>query len=222
MKRGIRHYGLRKTLPGSEWYWITFGTPETEETGLENVDIRGESLMIGHLPQAIELKWLKVSDFQGTCVRLNKLLHHYTMGTVYDKLKLNIGTLDLLLELYRDVTDSNKKRHKLLDDVKTFVYRHLHEDIRSEQLAESLQMNYSYMSRVFSKEAGMSIRKFIMEAKVKEAIRLFSESNLSISQISEKLGYNNPYYFTRIFKQVTGYSPTDYLKKGYYDKGIFQ
>jgi AraC family transcriptional regulator of arabinose operon len=233
MKRGVRHYGLPQTLPGSEWYWITFGAPETEEhdhqmaeteteAEAEMADAKGMSLLRGQLPQTIELKRLKVSDFQGICVRMNKLLHHYAMGTAYDRLKLNVGTLDLLLDLHRDVTDSSGKRHKLYDDVKAFVQRHLYEDIRSEQLAESLQLNYSYMSRVFSREAGMSIRRFIMEAKVKEAIRLFSESRLNISQISEKLGYNNPYYFTRIFKQVTGYSPTDYLKKGYYDKGSFQ
>ncbi|MGG1638993.1 helix-turn-helix domain-containing protein [Paenibacillus sp. NRS-1760] len=227
MKHGIRHYGLPLTLPDSEWYWITFGAPEMENNETKKVETetaaaRGTSLMTGQLPQAIELKRLKVSDFQGMCVRLNKLLHHFAMGTSYDRLKLNIGTLDLLLELYRDVSDMNKKRHKLYDDVKAFVQQHLHQDIRSEQLAESLQLNYSYMSRVFSREAGMSIRRFIMEAKVKEAIRLFSESRLNISQISEKLGYNNPYYFTRIFKQVTGYSPSDYLKRGYYDKGTFQ
>ncbi|MHA6483321.1 helix-turn-helix domain-containing protein [Paenibacillus sp. strain BS8-2] len=230
MKRGVRHYGLPQTLPGSEWYWITFGAAgmedppvhETVEVEAETAYAWGTSHLNGELPQFIELKRLKVSDFQGICARMNKLLHHFAMGTVYDKLKLNVGTLDLLLELHRDVIDSNRTRHKLFDDVKAYVQRHLHEDIRSEQLAESLQLNYSYMSRVFSREAGMSIRRFIMEAKVKEAIRLFSESRLHISQISEKLGYNNPYYFTRVFKQVTGYSPTEYVKKGYYDKGSFQ
>ncbi|MEK3885011.1 AraC family ligand binding domain-containing protein [Paenibacillus sp. PL2-23] len=99
MKRGVRHYGLPQTLPGSEWYWITFGAPETEEhdhqmaeteteAEAEIADAKGMSLLRGQLPQTIELKRLKVSDFQGICVRMNKLLHHYAMGTAYDRLKL--------------------------------------------------------------------------------------------------------------------------------------
>ncbi|KAF4323105.1 hypothetical protein G195_003893 [Phytophthora kernoviae 00238/432] len=172
MKHGVRHYGHKKTQAGSEWNWITF-TPAQATT-----------------PGSVEMKWLEVEDYQRTSVRLTKLLDHYISGSDYDDLKLKVGTLDLLLDLYREMNRKKSGNQKLVTDVK---------------------------NRVFSKTAGLSIQRYIMEQKIKEAIRLFSESSMNISQISEKLGYSNPYYFTRVFKQVTGTNPTSFLKKGYYD-----
>ncbi|OUS75686.1 hypothetical protein B1748_16430 [Paenibacillus sp. MY03] len=199
MKHGVRHYGHKKTQAGSEWNWITF-TPAASPT-----------------PGSVDMKWLEVEDYQRTCVRLTKLLDHYISGSDYDELKLKVGTLDLLLDLYREINRKRSGNQKLVTDVKKFVHSHVHEEIRSTDLTRSLAMNYSYISRVFSKTAGLSIQRYIMEQKIKEAIRLFSESSMNISQISEKLGYSNPYYFTRVFKQVTGTNPTSFLKKGYYD-----
>ncbi|MGG1554067.1 AraC family transcriptional regulator [Paenibacillus ferrarius] len=222
MKNGVRHYGHKKTLPGSEWYWITFMPAKLEACEEVEFDqyVQGSSLQTTELlPEkaVIRMKWAVVDDYQRMCVRLNKLMNHYESRTTLDTLKLQIGVLDLLIDLYREISERSTSVNKLTHTVQKFVQQHIYTNIRSDDLTRSLQMNYSYISRVFSQETGISIQRYIMEQKVKEAIKLFSETALNVSQISEKLGYTNAYYFTRVFKQVTGYSPTSFLKRGYYD-----
>ncbi|WP_281890590.1 AraC family transcriptional regulator [Paenibacillus sp. YYML68] len=221
MKHGVRHYGHRRTPAGSEWYWITF-TPAALEEGQEGDEaweLQGSSLHGPVLPDkaVIRMKLVESADLQHMCVRLNKLLDHYDSRTAYDGLKLHIGVLELLVDLHREMTEKTKAGSRLVHDVKKYVHQHLYSTIRSADLTQALQMNYSYMSRAFSQATGLSIQRYIMEQKMKEAIRLFGETSLNISQISERLGYANPYYFTRVFRQVTGHSPTSFLKRGYYD-----
>jgi AraC family transcriptional regulator of arabinose operon len=210
MKHGIRHYGHKKTEAGSEWYWITFapvsvtvpGEPRPCEDSRKHEELPS--------PLQLSLKWLEVEDVQRTCMTFTKLLNHYTRGTAYDRVKLQVGVLDLLIDLHHELNTRTETSLKLITDIKKYVQHHIHDDIRSKELARALQMR-------FSRATGISIQKYVMEQKMKEAIRLFSESTFNISQVSEKLGYLNAYYFTRVFKQVTGFSPTAFLKRGYYD-----
>jgi AraC family transcriptional regulator of arabinose operon len=223
MKHGVRHYGHKKTPAGSEWNWITFTPTECKDDKLTVLDEHFHDSIVhnggNQKDRLIRMKLLEVNDFQRTCVRFNRLMDHYISGTAYGSLKLGVGVVDLLIDLYRDKTDKANGGNKLVTEVKKYVHYHLNQDIRSADLAKTLQMNYSYISRVFSRATGKSIQKYVMEQKIKESIRLFSESTLNITQVSARLGYTHPYYFTRIFKQVTGSSPTAFLKRGYYDYG---
>lgn len=55
---------------------------------------------------------------------------------------------------------------------------------------------------------------FFQELKMKEACKLLRSTELYIYQIGQRLGYQDPYYFSRIFRKVVGVSPTEYQEKG--------
>lgn len=78
-----------------------------------------------------------------------------------------------------------------------------------------MEMNYCYIGRLFKAETGVSINQYYMKLKVNQAINLLHTSELNISQISDRLNYPNPYYFSKVFKKITGMSPKAYKKHMY-------
>ncbi|MCL1819668.1 MAG: helix-turn-helix transcriptional regulator [Oscillospiraceae bacterium] len=77
-------------------------------------------------------------------------------------------------------------------------------------IAEVLGMNVTYLCAHFKRETGKTISEYINEIKVTECKRLLETTNLSISQISEQLSFSSQSYLIKIFKKVTGNTPTEY------------
>jgi YesN/AraC family two-component response regulator len=76
-------------------------------------------------------------------------------------------------------------------------------------------MNYAYLSSLFRKETGKSITQFKNELLIEKAITKLKNEAVNISEVSDDLGFSNPFYFSRVFKKVTGVSPTTYLNEIY-------
>jgi two-component system response regulator YesN len=68
----------------------------------------------------------------------------------------------------------------------------------------------SYVSQVFRQTTGESVISYFNRLKIKEAKRLIRENRLTMSEISDALSYNDPRYFSLMFKRITGKTPTEY------------
>lgn len=66
---------------------------------------------------------------------------------------------------------------------------------------------------MFKKATGETLINYIQNEKIKTAIYLFKETNLSVSQVADRLGYTNFSYFSQLFKQKTGYTVREYKRK---------
>lgn len=100
-----------------------------------------------------------------------------------------------------------------MDRIKKYIDEHFQEDIRREDLAELVYLNVDYMSRVFKKDTGVSISAYLIRARVKKAKALLTESMMPVNAIAQYVGYSNFSYFTKMFKDNTGYSPLEYRRK---------
>ena len=91
---------------------------------------------------------------------------------------------------------------------------HLAEPLSPTLIAERLEMNTSYLCRVFKKETGKTIGEYINACKIREACRLLRTSDMTLSEISDALAFSSQSYFQRIFKKTTGDTPMSYRQKG--------
>lgn len=73
-------------------------------------------------------------------------------------------------------------------------------------------MNPDYLDRLFKKEFGLSVSQYIKEKKIDYAKMLLRTTNLSVSEIAQRLGYINLSHFTASFKQITNTTPVNYRK----------
>lgn len=99
------------------------------------------------------------------------------------------------------------------DQLKNHIDLHYMEEIRRDDLAELVYLNMNYMSRIFKREAGVSISTYLLQKRVEEGKKLLTQSDLPINTVSIYVGYSNFSYFTKMFRENTGYSPLEYRRK---------
>ena len=84
--------------------------------------------------------------------------------------------------------------------------------INVDEYAESLHMSTAWFIRSFKQYVGLSPARYIQSLRIVNAQRLLERTKYSIGEVSEIVGYDNPLYFSRVFKKETGLSPTQYRK----------
>jgi AraC-like DNA-binding protein len=106
------------------------------------------------------------------------------------------------------VDEAREKIEKTID----YMKHHLSEPITREKLAALAGLNQEHYSRIFGKYKGISPGDYMTKLRIEEAKRLLVHSNKSILEISRLVGFGDPYYFSRRFKQMVGVAPSVYWK----------
>ncbi len=101
-----------------------------------------------------------------------------------------------------------------------FIYDHLEDKLTVEALSDFVGLNPSYLSRLFAKETGVTIRRFIINAKVTTAQNLLRYSDFSYLDISLALGFSTQSAFISVFKEATGVTPKKYRDMHYLNDNI--
>lgn len=91
-----------------------------------------------------------------------------------------------------------------------YVYDHLDSKVSLHVLAAQVNVSPSYLNRVFQANVGSSVTQFVTKIKVQQAEHYLIDSTLSIQQIAQRLGFSDPYYFSRVFKRNVAISPRTY------------
>ena len=91
-----------------------------------------------------------------------------------------------------------------------YIEDNIGKKISVEDMAREVFLHPNYFIKYFKKTFGMSPAKYIGKRKIELSCRLLSSRELNISEISRKLGYNDIYCFSKIFKKQTGFSPRYY------------
>lgn len=94
----------------------------------------------------------------------------------------------------------------------TFMLSHLDMSLTLEELAANAQQSVPHYCRLFKEQTGQTPIMYFIQQKIHKACHLLDETDLSVSEIAAELGYDDPYYFSRIFKKIQGCSPAFYRK----------
>ena len=94
-----------------------------------------------------------------------------------------------------------------------YIKEHYRENLSLEQLAVYLDITPEYLSTLFNKEMGVNFTVFLKQFRISHAKRLLRGSDKKIYEIAAEVGYHDPKYFNRVFKEETGVSPGDYRQQ---------
>lgn len=108
----------------------------------------------------------------------------------------------------KDVLNSGA-RH-IVYQIINYVDNNLYEIHELPQIADAFGYNYSYLSRVFAEETGLTLQQYFNQRRHREAIELLKEGNMTITQIAEKLNYQSIHSFSNAFRKMAGVSPMQY------------
>lgn len=149
----------------------------------------------------------------------------YTLSDLYiqqlDKCKTEDELTSLHYKIVLEYTNRMRKIRKknLLSRpvLKTmdYIYNHLQEKIRLDELAQSLGFHKTYLCDLFKKETDMTIGTYITKRKIEAAQNMLIYTEYSPADISNYFSFSSHSHFIHVFKKETGMTPTEYQKRYY-------
>lgn len=120
----------------------------------------------------------------------------------------------LLYEIFSELFDSQKR--SLLSPALQYITKHYGENITNERLAAECGISEVYFRKLFVKQFGMPPKQYILDLRINTAKQMLSEGVLKNTAIAEQCGFSSICHFSRLFKQKTGFTPTEYMKRNSY------
>ncbi|HHT27083.1 MAG TPA: AraC family transcriptional regulator [Firmicutes bacterium] len=109
------------------------------------------------------------------------------------------------------IEDTYGYRYILVQKAVQYVKDKINREVSLREVADSLCISPQYLGELFRKETGQSFAKWVIEQKMAMARdSLMSSTEKPIKEIARELGYDDPHYFSRIFKRKTGMTLTEY------------
>ena len=138
---------------------------------------------------------------------LNNLEKRATQS-VLDMIRWANYLLDATFEHEKTV----KKSFTLSDKINNYIHEHYKEPIGRNEIAEVMFLAPEYLSKVYKKETGVTLNEAIATYRVEQA-KILLDRGERVSDVAEKVGFDNFTYFSTTFKKVVGVSPTQYKKQ---------
>lgn len=112
-----------------------------------------------------------------------------------------------------------KKFKREIVDIIEYLNKHLSEKITLEMISEHMNMNGSYLCRMFKKDTGQSIFNCLTEIRIDRAVNILKNKDSTIKELAVEIGMEDQFYFNRVFKKKLGMSPTEFRKKYFENNG---
>ena len=90
-------------------------------------------------------------------------------------------------------------------------------NLNMEKLADEVMVNYSLFRKAFKKYTGLSPMQYHTSLRLKQAIHLLCNTSYSVKEISFNLGFCSVFYFSKLFKEKTGRTPSEFRKGRFHD-----
>ena len=125
---------------------------------------------------------------------------------------LEYNVTSLLFGLYAEFFASQKHSNHYIKRVKNYVQTMYMHPLRVENIAQMVNLDRRYLSRVFKERVGCSIQEYIIEVRMEQA-KQHLESGVNVAQTAQLCGYDDVSNFSKMFKRRYGISPRDWKKQ---------
>lgn len=146
---------------------------------------------------------------------LTQIIHHFFRSTYADGIALQEQIYRLLYSftanchLAQEVLPSYSR---YVAETIRYILENLSAGLQVESLAQRLFISKSYLEKCFRREVGVSVGRYIDDQLMIAAQHMLDQTNDKVSDIAQTLGYTDPYYFSRRFKQLCGIEPLRYRR----------
>nr|WP_306220259.1 AraC family transcriptional regulator [Cohnella sp. WQ 127256] len=192
LKPGQFHQGYKPSLPGVSFYWFHFMQPEAD----------------GREPDGMLSLYAECANPNRIHILARQLLHAANGGYSLP----NAGDYFLsclLIELVEQGRNPNSDP-KLADLLEWIRLHALEQDLTVERIAAYSGYNKQYLTRIFKRNFGSGLLKYVHSIKLESAKRLLAGSKLYVKEVAMKVGFADEKQFAKWFKLQSGVTPTAY------------
>ncbi|MGL6314170.1 arabinose operon transcriptional regulator AraC [Vibrio sp. WXL103] len=201
----VHFYQREESSPSWHHKWIYFRPRGFWGTLL---DWDTKRMGVGHLP-------IKNKDVY---TKMHKLFEEVELFSKTDapfSEELALNRLEEILLRCKVLNPSIEVEHidHRIKTVKTLIMDDIQSDISTEELANAVYLSPSRLAHLFKNEMKMTITQWREKQRIEYAKQLLFSSQMPVSMISYNVGFNDPLYFSKVFKRITGVSPTQYRNR---------
>lgn len=120
--------------------------------------------------------------------------------------------------IFEEEKQENIRLSAVADKIRDYIDTHYQEDIALQDVAGALNYSDAYFCKMFKQCFGKGFIVYLSEYRIEKAKELLADLAINIKDISAKVGYRDSNYFAKVFKRVTGETPTDYRMQCLQDK----
>jgi len=159
-------------------------------------------------PQDIALQWQRLHDN-------DELQQAYTQAPLYDEQKIS-DIMGLLSMLVKYVVSQNMIHisSSPVEPLLQYINEHPEEMLSLQEASNLVHRSISSLSHLFKKATGKGFRQYQIDTKLEKADEYFrTKPDLSVAQVALKLGYEDPLYFSKLYKKHRGYPPVQAIQR---------
>lgn len=165
---------------------------------IDRLGIKPKSCIFSGLTELIFI-WQSALKVKGTCMDIRtESVILYTFSTIIDTYFTENTTL---------------KKSSTAERIKEYIDNNFfNQDLGLEQLSKELAYSQKYISTVFKQFYNQSISEYVNDLRIRNALTLMEYGITGIKNIAALSGFNDPLYFSKVFKKITGVSPKEKIK----------
>ena len=199
LRRGVPHaYGANKHDPW-DIVWVHFAGNLARTFANEIRRFGGARVDLGQ-DADLRSRWLELVIFHTAnqphhAIRSNTALYALLGQIIYRLQTKNVAVANSAFDVAR---------------IQTYIHNQLSGTITVDELARQANLSTPHFTRVFRQLFGVSPMQYVLQTRVTLACSLLTETALPLKQIGARVGCADPYYFSRLFKKMTGVNPSAY------------
>lgn len=146
--------------------------------------------------------------------RLEKIVREYSRKYLHYEIKISGIFSDVLTSCMRarQASPTGAGQAKI-EEILKYVYAHRDKSLTNISLAERFGFHPNYVSTLVKSYTGIPLHRYLLTVRLSRAAELITQTELSLSEISEMCGFCDIYYFSRYFKRTFGTPPSEYRRK---------
>ncbi|MEK6793158.1 MAG: AraC family transcriptional regulator [Spirochaetota bacterium] len=145
----------------------------------------------------------------------NRLPAHaaHTMKDNFFGLAVSAGLIEFLAVIMSADTGTNDtRRSQKAESAVRFIYLNYHRRFTLEEVGDYCRANPQYISRLFHREMKKTIMEYANEVRIRIAERMLKSREYRIREVARMTGFEDEFYFNKVFKQITGFTPGSLLR----------
>lgn len=220
--------GRFEKMTNREYYGLSFcidGQITYTQNGQEYISTKGAAVILpkgqSYLIRGDKTGYFPVinfdcKDFLCDTITIIPIQNEELLINDYERIKIIAGYNENKMKMFSIFYDilhkinSNNVPQELLIAIKHIRNNYSSPELTNLSISKELNISEVYFRKLFVKHFNISPKQFILDYRIQKAKQLLSEGVLKISIISTMCGFTSQYHFSRIFKQHTGLTPTEY------------
>ena len=145
---------------------------------------------------------------------LNRLCEEYESKEIGFLESMRCQMILLLINIMRQLKSPNTEeiqcKNDIVNHITKYVNKHFTEPLSLKTFADKYNYSSAHISNLFKREIGITFSDYVQSIRIQESCRLLANTNKSVAEIVNIVGYTDVKFFNKVFKRITGMTPRQF------------